>query len=295
MDNKKEIRAFLIAILAVLIFLVFLAVGEFSNINSSISSISSQVSNIGNVVINDTSVDDDNYDVDCKVVKVDSDAPYKIEAEFTYSAVQFPSNADVYFTITNKDSSVTKIEAKEENGTFVGKSDIDLTEIDTDASYYVFIDDGENVTKYEYYLDLIDGYREYSNSANFSYTKTKSGGVFELDDDNVRWSDGSVGKVTNAYFEVSKGDEVVYTKELQIENADSDSAYDHQLVIPSEITVGKEVDGFSDVYILLVDENGVEMRIASGEVLDDDTYECVDGTSLIFTKDGKTVTVTSGY
>jgi hypothetical protein len=290
MNNEKGIKGLLIAILVALVLIIIFVISESFNIQSSLDNIANQISSINNTVVLDSDDDDeDNYNIECKVVKVDSEAPYKVEAEFTYSAVEFPSNAEVYFTIANKDSSVTKIDATQENGTFVGKGNIDLTEIDVDEWGYVFINDGKNVTKYDFYPDFVRGYREYSNSVTYYYSKTKNTAEFECEDaidDNISWKNGYAGKVTNAYFEVSKGDEVVYTKELQIRSADDDSEYDYQLVIPNKITVGEEVDGFTDVYILLVDENGVEMKLGLGTVLDktDSDYEVVNGTSLIFTK-----------
>lgn len=239
-----------IAIACVILGLILLS----NNLDSKINNLQGLISTLNsqNSIHQDYDDDNDN-EFEFEFISSDKKNPYMINTEFKYAPSKYPKNAIVYLSINNSDGSTQRIDFEEENGLFTATAQIDVTTIE---SGYIYIDDGEIITKEE----ILDGfnpgdfiyfennyiYNEYSNQENKSITEIS----FES-------SANAHIEITDAFLVTEKSGTVDHNEKLKIEKY-TDEFSNTRFRLASDYEV--PYYDYYTVYFKLIDKNNVEYR-----------------------------------
>lgn len=214
--------------------------------------------------------DDDNYEFEYNFVSANSEKPYLIDTEFKYSPSKYPKNSSVYLSINKQDGSTQRIDFKEENGVFNAAAQIDVTAVE---SGYVYIDDGETITKEEMLEAFNPGYFILFES-NYIFDEFSDQGHKNPTDISFEIYENVPIQITEAYLVTERAGKVDHSEKLRIEK-DADESAEKRFRITSNYEIPQNTyDVFT--YFKLIDENKVEYRY----------YPDTDRSEIVF-PDGK--------
>lgn len=175
LSRTKKILAVTISV--ILIAAVIITSSIVSDMKFSISQLQNQVQmlNSNQSYYNNTDASEQNY-TEWELIGIDPQKPYIANVRFTYSPTTYAKNTSVYFLIPQKDSGHKRVDAdsvKAEQGIFTADCQLDVTnDVINDENYYTIVDDGENITKEEFYSDFSSVYLNFTDGF---YTINSSG------------------------------------------------------------------------------------------------------------------------
>ncbi len=186
LSRTKKILAVTISV--ILIAAVIITSSIVSDLKFSISQLQDQVQmlNSNQAYYNNSDASEQTY-TEWELVGIDPQKPYIVNVRFTYSPTTYAKNTSVYFLIPQKDGGHKRIDAdpvKAEQGIFTADCQIDVTnDVTNEENYYTIVDDGENITKEEFYSDFssvylsfMDGFYTINSSGTSALTLTISNG-----------------------------------------------------------------------------------------------------------------------
>lgn len=198
--------------------------------------------------------DEDNYEFEYKFVRADSKKPYLINTEFRYSPRRYPKNSLVYLSVNNQDSSTRKIDFTEENGLFTASAQIDVTAVE---SIYVYVDDGETITKEEMIESFSTGNFIFFQS-NYIFDELANQEHKNPTDISFEIAENAPIQITEAFLITERAGKIDYSEKLRIEkNTDDLSEKCYRIISDYEIPLN---DYDVSTYFKLIDENKVEYR-----------------------------------
>ena len=255
-----------------------------SNYNDSIVNLQNQVNQLASMVninMSDDYYDDDEFEYE--FLSVDKDNPYMVNAEFKYSPNTYPKNANVYFSIFNEDGTTKKIDAAEENGVFITNTAIDAAVFER---AYVYIDDGEVITKEELFCDIsTSDFFEAENAFDFNCSSNSSKASYSSPDSEL-------------YVRMNLKDIKIKSVSL-IAEGNGREIYNEKLIFKPDTEEGRfiiDLPEFSTekatntIYVKIVDENGIIYKIyadVSGSFYGESYYESEYNCNEIIFADGK--------
>lgn len=214
--------------------------------------------------------DDDNYEFEYNFVSANSEKPYLIDTEFKYSPSKYPKNSSVYLSINKQDGSTQQIDFTEKNGVFNAAAQIDVTAVE---SGYVYIDDGETITKEEMLEAFNPGYFILFES-NYIFDEFSDQGHKNPTDISFEIYENVPIQITEAYLVTERAGKVDHSEKLRIEK-DADESAEKRFRITSNYEIPQNTYDIS-TYFKLIDENKVEYRY----------YPDTDRSEIVF-PDGK--------
>lgn len=214
--------------------------------------------------------DDDNYEFEYNFVSANSEKPYLIDTEFKYSPSKYPKNSSVYLSINKQDGSTQQIDFTEKNGVFNAAAQIDVTAVE---SGYVYIDDGETITKEEMLEAFNPGYFILFES-NYIFDEFSDQGHKNPTDISFEIYENVPIQITEAYLVTERAGKVDYSEKLRIEK-DANESGEKRFRITSNYEIPQNTYDVS-TYFKLIDENKVEYRY----------YPDTDRSEIVF-PDGK--------
>lgn len=214
--------------------------------------------------------DDDNYEFEYNFVSANSEKPYLIDTEFKYSPSKYPKNSSVYLSINKQDGSTQQIDFTEKNGVFNAAAQIDVTAVE---SGYVYIDDGETITKEEMLEAFNPGYFILFES-NYIFDEFSDQGHKNPTDISFEIYENVPIQITEAYLVTERAGKVDHSEKLRIEK-DADESAEKRFRITSNYEIPQNTYDVS-TYFKLIDENKVEYRY----------YPDTDRSEIVF-PDGK--------
>lgn len=257
--NQKTVKV-LAVILAIAIICVIFVLISLSNIfDDKMQNLQNQINMLSGEINRNQNYDDDYYndnEFEYNFLSFDKEKNYMVNTELKYMPSTYPKNASVYFSIINKDGTTQKIDATEDNGVFVGTANIDVTAAENG---YVYIDDGEVVTKENVFwgftgIDFIS-----LNTSPFSF-RCSTGGSGASYENNMG---GEVCiqyylnyEITDAYLVAEKNGKEIYSEKLEFAH-DPEDTTGHTYIVNTPDFLIKDSLGIRDVYLKLVDENGI--------------------------------------
>lgn len=198
--------------------------------------------------------DDDNYEFEYSFISADNEKPYLIDTEFKYSPSKYPKNSSVYLSINKQDGSTQRIDFTEENGLFTAAAQIDVTAVE---SGYVYIDDGETITKEEMLEAFNPGYFILFES-NYIFDEFSDQGHKNPTDISFEIYENVPILITEAYLITERAGKVDYSEKLRIEK-DVDESGVKRFRITSNYEIPQNTYDVS-TYFKLIDENKAEYR-----------------------------------
>lgn len=257
--NQKTVKV-LAVILAIAIICVIFVLVSLSNIfDDKMQNLQNQINMLSGEINRNQNYNDDYYndnEFEYNFLSFDKEKNYMVNTELKYMPSTYPKNASVYFSIINKDGTTQKIDATEDNGVFVGTANIDVTAAENG---YVYIDDGEVVTKENVFwgftgIDFIS-----LNTSPFSF-RCSTGGSGASYENNMG---GEVCiqyylnyEITDAYLVAEKNGKEIYSEKLEFTH-DPEDTTGHTYIVNTPDFLIKDSLGIRDVYLKLVDENGI--------------------------------------
>lgn len=236
-----------------------------SNLSNQIQNLQNQINALNSntaAAVMDADMNEYEEDASYVILQARKDKPYLLQVAFSYAPKNYVKNAKVYFIIPKRDGSSEKLEAKENNGVFKLTTDIDLT---VDAPYYVYIDDGNNVTKEEIHTEFCVEYRDFNNFSQYICSCQSSAKhsylTFENDlSEPIEWNNSTAGKIQSMQLIAESNGKVVYSADLPIqETKDEKSEAAYKVDAPNFTVEDISPNGLS-VYFCAKDANGVEYR-----------------------------------
>lgn len=143
--NHKALKTIALILSIAIVCVIFGLILLSNNLDSKINNLQSLINTLNEQSnAQQNYPDDDNYEFEYNFVSANSEKPYLIDTEFKYSPSKYPKNSSVYLSINKQDGSTQRIDFTEKNGVFNAAAQIDVTAVE---SGYVYIDDGETITK----------------------------------------------------------------------------------------------------------------------------------------------------
>lgn len=253
--NHKALKTIAIIVSIAIVCVIFGLILLSNNLDSKINNLQSLINTLNaQSTAQQNYPDDDNYEFEYNFVSANSEKPYLIQTEFKYSPSKYPKNSSIYLSINKQDGSTQRIDFTEENGLFTASAQIDVTNLE---SGYIYIDDGETITKEE----MIDSFNpghfilfennyifdEYSNQEHKNETDIS----FETIE-NARI------QITDAFFITEKAGKVEHSEKLNIEKYEDEFSDRRFRVTASS---GIPINNYDvSTYFKLIDKNNVEYR-----------------------------------
>lgn len=261
--NNNMKTALIITSVSIILLAVALVVTNL-NISSNISSLRSQINNIQpQVVYRDSEEDYEDYSFDCVITKVNKDKPNMVTVNISYVPDKISKEAKVYFVTKGNDGTEYRIDAEQTNNIYSGTGEVDVK---NDGVFNIFVDDGKEVSKSEYVLDLEEDYFQILNQPAVSYTSSPWGpSSVSIDNAILDFIVAQPIKIVSAKLEVKKGGKVTYSqdsREINLLNSDDDYEYhNHYAIQFDEADFDSNTESFTGeeiIYILIQDDNGVK-------------------------------------
>lgn len=224
--NHKMVKTITIIIAVFIACIIFCFILFFNEMTVRINNLQNQINQLNTLYTPQYYDEDENGDFEYRLLSADKEKPYMVNVEFKYSPNTYPKNASVYFTVPKADGTIQKIEAEEKDSQFIATASMDIT---AQGSTYIYIDDGENVTK----ENVFDGFGVYDfiwTDDGFAYncTSTQSGIICKSENTlmfSYEIPANSLGKVKEVYLVAESGNKEVYSEKLKTidESAYSDN------------------------------------------------------------------------
>ena len=221
-----------ITVIALIIQIVSSASG-ISKLSDSVDYVRSQMNYMFSIVDSSGNFDSSSDGVNSlsdfvtfEIKNADKEKPYIIDVQFRYSPESYVKNSKVYFSFVGKNESLDKIEAVEQSGEFVLDTQIDLIKF-WNAQSFVYVDDGKEIQKDEFYLDIADEYWGISDDAEsgsyyVSKIKQNSRTKYNFEPDygaqniTYEWSSFAGTELASARLVVESGGKELFSEELEI-------------------------------------------------------------------------------
>ncbi|MDE6722640.1 MAG: helix-turn-helix domain-containing protein [Eubacterium sp.] len=241
--------------------------------------------------------DEEYYDVEINVIKINPETPCIAEMELKYSPTSYPKNTKIYYLIPKKDGGVARLEAEDNNGEFVLNTDIDFS---MDKPIYFVLDDGENIIKQEVYMDIGEVFGTSQNFITYEMKyKADSEFVFSNSSSDVYvWTISKYVNIASADIVVSAEGKEVFRQELkksELKRDDENSYY--EFYMPAFPVKDLKVTQKIDIYIEVMLENVVICKeyipYRNSMNSSNDSVEEQGCREYVFTVGDKTVTIDS--
>lgn len=271
--NHKALKAIAIILSIAIVCVIFGLILLSNNLDSKINNLQGLINTLNaQSTAQQNYPDDDNYEFEYNFVSANSEKPYLIDTEFKYSPSKYPKNSSVYLSINKQDGSTQRIDFTEENGLFTAAAQIDVTAVE---SGYVYIDDGETITKEEMLEAFNPGYFILFES-NYIFDEFSDQGHKNPTDISFEIYENVPIQITEAYLVTERAGKVDYSEKLRIEK-DANESGEKRFRINSNYEIPQNTYDVS-TYFKLIDENKVEYRY----------YPDTDRSEIVF-PDGKTL------
>lgn len=269
--NHKALKTIAIILSIAIVCVIFGLILLSNNLDSKINNLQGLINTL-NAQSNaqQNYPDDDNYEFEYNFVSANSEKPYLIDTEFKYSPSKYPKNSSVYLSINKQDGSTQRIDFTEKNGVFNAAAQIDVTAVE---SGYVYIDDGETITKEEMLEAFNPGYFILFES-NYIFDEFSDQGHKNPTDISFEIYENVPIQITEAYLVTERAGKVDHSEKLRIEK-DADESAEKRFRITSNYEIPQNTYDIS-TYFKLIDENKVEYRY----------YPDTDRSEIVF-PDGK--------
>lgn len=269
--NHKALKTIAIIVSIAIVCVIFGLILLSNNLDSKINNLQSLINTLNaQSTAQQNYPDDDNYEFEYNFVSANSEKPYLIQTEFKYSPSKYPKNSSIYLSINKQDGSTQRIDFTEENGLFTASAQIDVTAVE---SGYVYIDDGETITKEEMLEAFSPGYFILFES-NYIFDEFSDQGHKNPTDISFEIYENVPIQITEAYLVTERARKIDYSEKLRIEK-DADESGEKRFRITSNYEIPQNTYDVS-TYFKLVDENKVEYRY----------YPDTDRSEIVF-PDGK--------
>lgn len=269
--NHKALKTIAIIVSIAIVCVIFGLILLSNNLDSKINNLKSLINTLNaQSTTQQNYPDDDNYEFEYNFVSANSEKPYLIQTEFKYSPSKYPKNSSIYLSINKQDGSTQRIDFTEENGLFTASAQIDVTAVE---SGYVYIDDGETITKEEMLEAFSPGYFILFES-NYIFDEFSDQGHKNPTDISFEIYENVPIQITEAYLVTERARKIDYSEKLRIEK-DADESGEKRFRITSNYEIPQNTYDVS-TYFKLIDENKVEYRY----------YPDTDRSEIVF-PDGK--------
>lgn len=269
--NHKALKTIAIILSIAIVCVIFGLILLSNNLDSKINNLQGLINTLNaQSTAQQNYPDDDNYEFEYNFVSANSEKSYLIDTEFKYSPSKYPKNSSVYLSINKQDGSTQRIDFTEENGVFTAAAQIDVTAVE---SGYVYIDDGETITKEEMLEAFNPGYFILFES-NYIFDEFSDQGHKNPTDISFEIYENVPIQITEAYLVTERAGKVDHSEKLRIEK-DADESAEKRFRITSNYEIPQNTYDVS-TYFKLIDENKVEYRY----------YPDTDRSEIVF-PDGK--------
>lgn len=269
--NHKALKTIAIILSIAIVCVIFGLILLSNNLDSKINNLQGLLNTLNaQSTAQQNYPDDDNYEFEYNFVSANSEKPYLIDTEFKYSPSKYPKNSSVYLSINKQDGSTQRIDFTEKNGVFNAAAQIDVTAVE---SGYVYIDDGETITKEEMLEAFNPGYFILFES-NYIFDEFSDQGHKNPTDISFEIYENVPIQITEAYLVTERAGKVDHSEKLRIEK-DADESAEKRFRITSNYEIPQNTYDIS-TYFKLIDENKVEYRY----------YPDTDRSEIVF-PDGK--------
>ncbi len=269
--NHKALKTIAIILSIAIVCVIFGLILLSNNLDSKINNLQGLLNTLNaQSTAQQNYPDDDNYEFEYNFVSANSEKPYLIDTEFKYSPSKYPKNSSVYLSINKQDGSTQRIDFTEGNGVFTAAAQIDVTAVE---SGYVYIDDGETITKEEMLEAFNPGYFILFES-NYIFDEFSDQGHKNPTDISFEIYENVPIQITEAYLVTERAGKVDHSEKLRIEK-DADESAEKRFRITSNYEIPQNTYDVS-TYFKLIDENKVEYRY----------YPDTDRSEIVF-PDGK--------
>lgn len=253
--NHKALKTIAIILSIAIVCVIFGLILLSNNLDSKINNLQGLLNTLNaQSTAQQNYPDDDNYEFEYNFVSANSEKPYLIDTEFKYSPSKYPKNSSVYLSINKQDGSTQRIDFTEENGVFTAAAQIDVTAVE---SGYVYIDDGETITKEEMLEAFNPGYFILFES-NYIFDEFSDQGHKNPTDISFEIYENVPIQITEAYLVTERAGKVDHSEKLRIEK-DADESAEKRFRITSNYEIPQNTYDVS-TYFKLIDENKVEYR-----------------------------------
>lgn len=266
--NQKTVKILAVLLSVAIIFVTLTLILLSNSFDDKMQNLQNQINQINvNLYSNqhyNYNADENNNEFEYEFLSVDKEKNYMVNTEFRYLPSTYPKNASVYFSIINKDGTTQRIDAAEDNGVFVAAANIDVTNA---KSGYVYIDDGEVITREELFCGFDTKNFIYFES---DYVYSEESDIYLKDEAKIKWGINSteITKITDAYLVYGTEES---EQKLKIEQLTED---DNEYCVVNGSIEHLWYYGSSS-YLKLIDENGIIYKFYLG----------TDTTEIIFSDD----------
>ena len=253
--NQKAVKVLAIVFSVAVVCVIFALISFSNRLNNEMQNMQNQINWLAERIDSRQNYDDysNSNEFEYEFLSVDKEKNYMVNTELKYLPSTYPKNASVYFLVINKDGTTQRIDATEDNGVFVAAADIDVTAA---QSGYVYIDDGEVITREELFYGF-----ETDNFIYFEsdYIYNEGSDIYLKDETKIKWSINSTGitKISDAYLVYGTEDN---EQKLKIEKLTEDD--NDYYVVNSSIERVWYYE--SKCYLKLIDENGIIYKFYLG-------------------------------
>ncbi len=253
--NHKALKTIALILSIAIVCVIFGLILLSNNLDSKINNLQSLINTLNEQSnAQQNYPDDDNYEFEYNFVSANSEKPYLIDTEFKYSPSKYPKNSSVYLSINKQDGSTQRIDFTEKNGVFNAAAQIDVTAVE---SGYVYIDDGETITKEEMLEAFNPGYFILFES-NYIFDEFSDQGHKNPTDISFEIYENVPIQITEAYLVTERAGKVDHSEKIRIEK-DADESAEKRFRITSNYEIPQNTYDVS-TYFKLIDENKVEYR-----------------------------------
>ena len=304
--GKTKALSIWLAIVAIVLVITIISLsGTISSLRSDINYLNNSIFNLQQMnPSNSGNYDNDYYDIEVNVLKVYPNQPHIAQFEFKYAPTSYPKNSKIYYLIPKKDGGIDRLEAEDNNGEFVAKTDIDLS---LDKTVYFVLDDGENIIKQEISASVADVYGACGDDMYYEINKSSSSNAYHFSYEHynidyvISWWYSEKVWATSADIVIENGSKEVYRQAMQNNSEQGGCA---QFSMP-EFDVENVAFTSPNIYLEIKFNNGVKARRhfdSSWVKVDINNESSLEMTTLdsseyyseyIFTIDKKTVIVKS--
>lgn len=261
--SNRLIRRLAMLSVLVIIVLIIVVCAMYSTIsknNRRIAELENQINYIATFRQDNSYSDDDDTYVETRIVSVNKEKPNILTVEFKYAPESYPKDGGVYFSIPEKDGESRRVDAENKDGVFTATTEVDVT---IDDAYYVFIDDGTNVTKDIIYTSFLSDYLSYQFLQFEVQDDGKNVSLDNTYDEPLYIFSTPDRKIKSAKLVVNVDGGNIYDKPIELLSGDAcdDENADYVAHITKiNLDVESKKYGIVEAYFQFVDEYGVVMN-----------------------------------
>lgn len=292
--NHKMLKTVSVVFAVATACIIFCIIIMFNEMTSWITDLQSQINQLNTNTTQQYYDDESESEFEYTLLNCDKEKPYMVNVEFTYSPKTYPKNAQVYFCVPQADGSIQRIDATEENSRFVATACIDIT---ANGSSYVYMDDGESVTRDEIISDGFTSEDFIWPTIGIGYSCTADQEGIYCESDSLLFSytipENSLEEINAVYLIAQSGESQVFNKQLEMfkdEEIDAGGA-GYSVELPN--FTAQNSQKVSCIYLKLVtDSYSIRYYFVLNDVsdsIDSSSNQITNKVEIIFS-DGKVIT-----